>query len=64
MESLTAVLARLRQAELIAKPTKCHIGFKQLDYLGHALTENTIRPEAGKVEQLRDAKRPTTKTEV
>ena len=50
MESLTAVLGRLRQAGLTAKPTKCHIGFKQLDYLGHTLTRNTIRPEAGKVE--------------
>ena len=64
MESLTALLARLRQAGLTAKPTKCHIRFKQLDYPGHTLTENTIRPEAGKTEQLRDAKRPTTKTEV
>ena len=64
MSSLTTVLQRLRQAGLTARPTKCHIGFERLDYLGHTLTANTIRPEAGKVEQLRNAKRPTTKTEV
>jgi hypothetical protein len=61
---LRKVLERLKQAGLTARPSKCHIGFRKLTYLGHTLSEDTLTPDSTKVEQLRNAARPTTKTEV
>jgi hypothetical protein len=61
---LADVLERLRQEGLTARPSKCHLGFRTLDYLGHTLSQGTLSPEKSKVEQLRNAARPTTKTEV
>ena len=35
-----------------------------MDYLGHTLKHGNLAPDAAKIEQLKDAPQPTTKTEV
>ena len=61
---LEEVLSLLRQAGLTARPSKCHLGFRSLGYLGHTLRHGTLSSDQSKIEQLRDALQPTTKTEV
>ena len=61
---LREVLTRLKQANLTARPTKCLVGFPNLEFLGFVVGEGIKRPEQGKVEKMLNSPRPTTKTGV
>jgi archaeosine-15-forming tRNA-guanine transglycosylase len=61
---LRRVLQRLAECNLRAKPSKCHVGFKELSFLGHEIAEGTIRPEEGKIQKILEAKPPRTKKEL
>ncbi|KAK7109283.1 hypothetical protein V1264_013350 [Littorina saxatilis] len=62
--ALRAVLQRLKEANLAAKPSKCYVGFDQLPYLGHEIGNGKRWPESDKVEKIRQAAPPTTKKEL
>jgi hypothetical protein len=64
MEALKAVVDRLAQANLSAKPSKCFIGFSELPYLGHEIGAGKRWPEADKIEKVRSASLPETKKEL
>ncbi|XP_070184094.1 uncharacterized protein [Littorina saxatilis] len=64
LEALNAVLARLEEVGLTAKPSKCHLGFRELDYLGHRIGHGKISPDDDKTEKIRRAEKPRTKKEV
>ena len=59
-----SVLERLREVGLTARPTKCVIAEKSLEFLGHVVGEGKLRPVPGKVEAIVNAKEPQTKKEV
>lgn len=61
---LRDVLARLKQANLTARPTKCEIAQFSLDFLGHKLSHGTMSPSEAKIAQLKDTSQPLTKTQV
>ena len=61
---LKAVLTRLRECGLTARPSKCELGSREVSYLGHRIGEGTIRPEEDKMERILQATRPSTKKEV
>eukprot|EP00731_Ephydatia_muelleri_P013940 Em0007g1250a len=48
--ALAAVLKRLREAGLTAKPSKCHFGMDECTYLGHIVENGHVRPEKGKTD--------------
>ena len=58
------VFAALRGANLTARPTKCHIGCTNVEFLGHMVSEGKIQPTKEGVEKVMSATRPTTKKEV
>jgi len=64
IDTLTNVLTKLRQAKLTARPSKCMIGFRKLDFLGHLVGEGTIQPEPHKVEAIMKAPKPETKKQL
>ncbi|KAL8582193.1 hypothetical protein ACOMHN_004112 [Nucella lapillus] len=64
MSQLAEVLLRLRQANLTARPTKCQIGYPDLEFLGFVVGENTKQPEKSKIERMLSSARPKSKTEV
>ncbi|KAL8624277.1 hypothetical protein ACOMHN_034000 [Nucella lapillus] len=64
MSQLAEVLLRLRRANLTARPTKCQIGYPDLEFLGFVVGENTKQPEKSKIEQMLSSARPKSKTEV
>ena len=64
LENLEAVFIRLRASSLKLKPKKCEFFRTKVDYLGHEVSREGIRPSPGKVVTLHDWKIPETLTEV
>lgn len=64
MTALRAVLQRLQEANLAAKPSKCYVGFDQLPYLGHEIGDGKRWPESDKVDKINQAIPPITKKEL
>ncbi|PVD27017.1 hypothetical protein C0Q70_12167 [Pomacea canaliculata] len=44
VEAMEAVLSRLDEANISARPSKCYIGFTELSYLGHTVGNGKLRP--------------------
>ncbi|KAL1279405.1 hypothetical protein QQF64_026078 [Cirrhinus molitorella] len=61
---LRRVLMELRRAGLTANPRKCHLALLEAKYLGFTVGRGLVRPQPAKVEAVRDAPRPTTKSQV
>ena len=61
---LEAVLARLRQANLKVKPSKCSFACDSIVFLGFLITRVGIRPDPSKIEKIANIVPPTTVTDV
>ncbi|GBG69378.1 hypothetical protein CBR_g4071 [Chara braunii] len=64
VENLRTVLERLRQTKYKANRDKCEFAQQELEYLGHYVTPQGIRPLADKIEALRVWPEPTNTTDV
>ena len=64
LENLKAVFRRLRAANLKLKPKKCELFHWRLEYLGHEVRSEGIKPSVGKVAGLHDWKVPGAVSEV
>ena len=64
LQVLHEVFARLRSAGLTARPSKCQIGCRQVEFLGHIVQEAKLKPQQDKVEKILTAPRPETKKEM
>ena len=64
VQALQMLFERLQETGLTARPSKCKIGFEELEFLGHTLKHGAIMPEEKNVEKLKKAPRPTTKKNV
>ncbi|GBG90553.1 hypothetical protein CBR_g50896 [Chara braunii] len=64
VEHLRTVLERLRQAKYKANRDKYEFARQELEYLGHYVTPQGIRPLADKIEALRVWPEPTNTTDV
>lgn len=64
MGTLRAVLERLSEENLTARPSKCYIGFDRLECLGHMVGRDIIQPTPDKMEAISSAPQPKTKKQV
>ena len=64
LSNLTAVFIRLRSSNLKLKAKKCELFRTEVDYLGHQVSREGIRPSKKKVDTLHDWAMPQTLTEV
>ena len=64
LQTLEAVLHRLKECNLAAKPSKCFVGYQEIPYLGHQVGEGRKSPETENVEKIRKAQLPRTKKEL
>ncbi|GBG64347.1 hypothetical protein CBR_g41548 [Chara braunii] len=64
VEHLRTDLERLRQAKYKANRDKCEFAQQELEYLGHYVTPQGIRPLADKIEALQVWPDPTNTTDV
>ena len=63
-EHLRQVLQTLRQNELYAKYEKCGFWLKEVQFLGHIISDQGISVDPGKVSAVREWVQPTTPTEI
>ncbi|XP_042865110.1 uncharacterized protein LOC122248852 [Penaeus japonicus] len=64
LEILEEVFQRLRGTNMTIKPSKCEIGHKEIQYLGHTLGEGRCSCQNDKIQKIKEAPRPTTKKQV
>ncbi|GBG74436.1 hypothetical protein CBR_g18848 [Chara braunii] len=64
VEHLRTVLERLRQAKYKANRDKCEFAWQELEYLGHYVMPQGIRPLPDKIEALHVWPEPTNTTDV
>ena len=58
LENVARVLDRLQEAGLKLKPSKCNFLLKQVQYLGHTISDRGISPDARKVEAVKNFPKP------
>ena len=51
-ERLQIVLDLLRQADLMAKPSKCKFMQTTISYLGHTFSDGKVQPDGNKVDAV------------
>jgi hypothetical protein len=61
IEILRDFYERVKKGNLTLKPSKCKIGFGQVDFLGHTLTSDFIGPQTETVGKILHVARPHTK---
>ena len=54
LDNLRAVLDRLRSAQLKLKPKKCNLAERQVEYLGHVVSQDGLSTDPKKVEAVRN----------
>ncbi|CAB4434110.1 unnamed protein product [Rhizophagus irregularis] len=64
LEHVDRVLNKLRENNMIAKLKKCQFGLRNINFLGHIVGKDGLRPDEKKVEKIKSIKRPETVTEV
>jgi len=65
IDALQSVIDRLRYHQLTLKPSKCKLGYFQIDYLGFVLgPSGTLRTQPSKVKHLASVPPPTTKKQL
>lgn len=60
--TLKVVFEWIRAAGLTGRPNKCFIGFDKIDCLGRLVGNHRLEPEMDKIEAVRNAPIPQTKT--
>jgi hypothetical protein len=64
LTNLEQIFNLLKEANLKLGLSKCKFVCESVQYLGHVISVNGILPDPGKVEFLKNVKRPTTITEI
>ena len=64
LEDLQKVFDRIRSAEMLIKVTKCSFCRKEIEFLGHIISAEGVRPNPKIVKSIQDAKVPQDVEEV
>jgi len=64
LQALDNLLAQLHKHGLTARPKKIECGFQTIEFLGHIVGNNIMRPEKGKVSKILSVSVPQTKRQV
>ena len=64
LQNIKTVLQRLRESGITARPSKCHIGLPEVEFLGHKIGSGKLSPTLDKIEAIRDARPPENKKQL
>lgn len=65
VDNLTSVLERLQEAHLtVKKIEKCEFFKAEVNYLGHVITPDGLRPQSSKLEAIKNVPEPKTVNEL
>ena len=59
LKHLNSVFQCLREAKLKLKPNKCHFAAKEVEYLGHLISKDGLKPNPDKVKVVENFQTPT-----
>ncbi len=62
--ALRKFFTRMRESGLTAKPSKCLIGYCEMEYVGHDVELDTLKPREAKCSEILAVERPRTKRQV
>ena len=62
--TLREVFSRVRQARMKLKPQKCHLGKREVTFLGHRVSAEGIAPDPSNTEKVRQWPEPQTAAEM
>jgi len=54
----------LRKTKLKINPDKCHFGAQEIQFLGHVIEMNGIKPDPAKIIKVKDFSQPKNTTEL
>ena len=63
-ENLNAVFERIRDAGLKLRPDKCSFLKTEVEFLGHIISINGIKPDPRNIEKVKECRTPTTPREI
>ena len=64
IKALKDLFQRVREAGFTIRPTKCYVGYDEVEFLGHKFSCNRIAMDEDKLMKIQDAAPPKTKTQV
>ena len=64
LEHVSAVLTKLAEVGLRLRPEKCCFARTEIEYLGHTLTSNGVKPNNAKVKAVQEFPQPNSAQEV
>ena len=64
IEHLQEVFHRLSLNNLTLKPSKCHFAVQQVEYLGHIISKDGVKPNPSKTDVIETYPRPNDKTQL
>jgi hypothetical protein len=64
LKDLREVFELIREAKLTLKFKKCQFLQRSVNYLGHVITAEGIKPDPAKIEQIKNYKIPTSADEI
>ena len=64
LKDVEELLTRLRNYGIVINPDKCEFGMDELEYLGHHISKEGVRPTEDKVRVIRDIPLPKTQTDL
>ena len=64
VQSLRELFERLRWANLAVKPSKCQIGYENIDFLGQTILGDSVTPRKDHLDKIFNSTRPETKTQI
>ena len=62
--TLREIFTRLKRHRLTARPTKCLVGFSEIDFLGQKVGKGVVKPQKEKIRKILEIERPKTKKEL
>ena len=60
LDHIRQVFLALKSKNLVLNPPKCEIAVTQIDYLGHTITKNCIKPMRAKIDAILRIEEPRT----
>lgn len=64
LEVVRRVFAKIRNAGLTVRPTKCLLGYESVEFLGHNIGHGRITPQDNTVQRILDFPTPATKKQL
>ena len=64
IKALKDLFQRVRKSGLTIRPTKCYVGYDEVEFLGHKVSCSRIAMDENKLIKNQDAASPKTKTQV